>query len=436
VSGQGPLRVGLAGLGTVGARVARIIVEDSARLAERAGRPIVLSAVSARDKARARGVDLGRIPWVDDPVSLASRGDVDVVVELVGGAEGPARALVSAALEKGKHVVTANKALIAHHGTALAAMAEAKQLAFNYEAAVAGGLPVIKTLREALIANRITKLYGILNGTCNFILSRMSATAEPFADVLAEAQRLGYAEADPAFDIEGTDAAHKLAILASLAFGSAIDFAAVHTVGITAITPFDIEAARELGYAIRLLAIAEDVPKGDLRGLRCRVHPAMVPIGTPLAGVQGAFNAVVIEADPLGKLVIEGPGAGAGPTASAVLSDLADIARGVRLPAFLRPTASLSKGVQAPFEEREGSYYLRLNVVDRPGVIADVARILADLGISIESILQRGRDPGAPVKVVMVTHETLEAAMARALQRLGQANNVLEAPCMIRIEAL
>jgi homoserine dehydrogenase len=415
----------------VGARVARLLVEEGARLAERAGRPIVLSAVSAREKRRARGVDLSNIAWCDDPVSLAARSDVDVVVELMGGAEGPARALVTAALEAGKHVVTANKALIAHHGTALAAMAEARGLAFNYEAAVAGGLPVIKTLREALIANRVTKLYGILNGTCNFILSEMSETARPFAEVLAQAQALGYAEADPSFDIEGTDAAHKLAILASLAFGTAVDFAAVHTEGITAITPFDIEAARELRFAIRLLAIGEAVGTR----IRCLVHPALVPLGTPLADVSGAFNAVVIEADPLGKLVIEGPGAGAGPTASAVLSDLADIARGGRLPAFMRPTASLSVAKPAPFAEREGSYYLRFTAVDRPGVIAEIARILADLSISIESIIQRGRDPGAPVKVVMITHETQEAAMARALQRIAQANNVVEAPCMIRIEA-
>lgn len=429
--GAGPLRVGLAGLGTVGARVAQLLVERADLLAERAQRPIVLTAISARDKTRARGLDLSHLPWCQDPVELARRADVDVVVELIGGAEGPARALVSEALSRGKHVVTANKALIAHHGKALAGAAEAKGLAFNYEAAVAGGIPVIKTLREALFVNRVTRLYGILNGTCNFILTQMSRTAAPFADVLKEAQALGYAEADPAFDIEGTDAAHKLAILASLAFGTEIDFAAVHCEGITRITPFDIEAARELGYAVKLLAIAEDTGQG----VRCHVHPSMVPLATPIAGVEGAFNALVIEADPLGKLVLEGPGAGAGPTASAVLSDLADIARGVSLPAFLRPAARLSKGAPAPFAEREGSFYLRFTVLDRPGVMAEIARILAAGSISIESIIQRGRDPGAPVKIVMVTHETREAAMARALHEIARANQIAERPCMIRIEA-
>jgi homoserine dehydrogenase len=427
-----PLKVGLAGLGTVGARVAQLLIERADLLAERAERPIVLAAISARDKSRSRGVDLSHLPWCDDPVALASRPDLDVVVELIGGSEGSARALVNEALARGKHVVTANKALIAHHGTGLAAKAEAAGLAFNYEAAVAGGIPVIKTLREALFANRVTRLYGILNGTCNFILTQMSRTARPFADVLAEAQALGYAEADPSFDIEGTDAAHKLAILASLAFGTQIDFAAVHCDGITEVSPFDIEAARELGFAIKLLAIGEDTG----RGVRCQVHPTMVPLASPLGGVEGAFNALVIEADPLGKLVLEGPGAGAGPTASAVLSDLADIARGVRLPAFLRPSARLSARTPAPFAEREGRFYLRFTAMDRPGVMAGIARILAGLDISIESIIQRGRDPAAPVKIVMITHETREALMAQALQGIEQANHVVERPCMIRIEAL
>jgi homoserine dehydrogenase len=428
----GPLRIGLAGLGTVGAKVAQLLLTRADLLTERAQRPLCLTAVSARDRARARRVDLSGLAWCEDPVELAARNDVDVVVELIGGAEGPARALVTEALARGKHVVTANKALIAHHGKALAATAEAGGLALNYEAAVAGGIPVVKTLREALFANKVSRLYGILNGTCNFILTQMSRTAAPFAEVLAEAQRLGYAEADPAFDIEGTDAAHKLAILASLAFGTAVDFGAVHCEGITAISPFDIAAAHELGFAIKLLAIAEDTG----RGVRGQVHPTMVPLTSPIAGVDGAFNAVVIEADPLGKLVLEGPGAGAGPTASAVLSDLADIARGGRLPAFLTPADRLSASRPAPFAEREGRFYLRFTAVDRPGVMAEIARILAAGDISIESIIQRGRDPGAPVKVVMVTHETREAAMAQALQGIARANHVVERPCMIRIEAL
>lgn len=425
------LRIGLAGLGTVGARVARLILEGSERLAERCGRTLSLTAVAARDRSRWRGVDLAGLPWCAAPEELAGRADVDVVVELIGGAEGPARRLVEAAIASGKHVVTANKALIAHHGMALAAGAEAKGLAFNYEAAVAGGIPVVKTLREALVANTVRKIHGILNGTSNFILSEMKATKRPFAEVLREAQRLGYAEADPAFDIEGTDAAHKLSILSALAFGTAIDFKGVYCEGITRVSPLDIEAARELGYAIKLLAIAEDTGAGICQ----HVHPTMVPLGTPIADVDGAFNAVVIEADPLGTLVLDGPGAGAGPTASAVLSDLADIARGVRLPAFLHPTSHLTTRPGAPFADHVSSYYLRFTAVDRPGVIAEIARILADRSISIESIIQRGRDPGAPVQVVIITHETREAAMAEALQNIARANNVVDTPCMIRIEA-
>lgn len=425
------LRIGLAGLGTVGARVARLLAERADLLAERCGRPLMLTAVSARDKTRWRGVDLARVAWCDDAVSLAARSDVDVVVELIGGAEGVARTVVTAAIEAGKAVVTANKALIAHHGMALAAAAEAKGVGFNYEAAVAGGIPVIKALREALVGNEVRKIYGILNGTSNFILSQMSATGRPFADVLREAQKLGFAEADPTFDIEGTDAAHKLSILAALAFGTAIDFAGVYAEGITRVSPVDIEAARELGYAIKLLAI------GELRddGMSQHVHPAMVPLGTPIADVEGAFNAVVIEADPLGRLMLDGPGAGAGPTASAVIADLADLARGMRLPAFMRPTRQLRRAEPAPFAARVGSYYLRFTAVDRPGVIAEIARILAQRDISIESIIQRGRDPGAPVQIVIITHETREAAISDALQAIARANNVVEAPCMIRIEA-
>lgn len=425
------LRVALAGLGTVGAEVAQLLLQRAALLEERAGCKLVLTAVSARDRARQRGVDLSKVPWCDDAVALARRDDVDVIVELIGGAEGVAKDLVEAALAHGKHVVTANKALVAHHGTELARRAEAEGLGFNYEAAVAGGIPIIKTLREALVANEVQRLYGILNGTCNYILSQMAGTGRAFADVLKEAQALGYAEADPAFDIEGTDAAHKLSIVASLAFGSAVDFNAVSCEGITRISAIDIQAARELGFAIKLLAIAEAASDG----VRCRVHPAMVPLGTPLADVGGAFNAVFIEADPIGQLMLQGPGAGAGPTASSVMSDLVDLARGLRIPAFLRPAARLEKKPPGDLRVRVGSFYLRFTAVDRPGVIAEIARILAVRGISIESIIQRGRDPGAPVQVVMVTHETEEAAMAQALQEIALAKNVVDPPCMIRIEA-
>jgi len=426
-----PLRIALAGLGTVGAQVARLLVGRAAALEERAGRPLVLTAVSARDRGRDRGVDLAGVAWCDDVLALAGREDVDVIVELIGGADGIAKDLVEAAFANGKQVVTANKALIAHHGMPLAKAAERRGLGFNYEAAVAGGIPVIKTLREALVANEITRLYGILNGTCNYILSEMTSSGRAFDDVLGEAQALGYAEADPAFDIEGTDAAHKLSILASLAFGSAVDFGAVYCEGITRISALDIRAARELGYVIKLLAIAENTDKG----VRCHVHPAMVPVGTSIADVEGPFNAVVIEADPIGKLMLQGPGAGAGPTASAVMSDLADLARGLKLPAFLRPAERLARTPPADFLARVGSYYLRFTVVDRPGVIADIARILALRAISMESIIQRGRSPGAPVQVVMTTHETGEAQMAQALQEIAKANHVVEPPCMIRIEA-
>ncbi len=426
-----PLRVGLAGLGTVGSYVASLLLTRGALLEERTGRTIQLTAVSARERNRERGIDLSGLAWCEDAVALAARDDVDVVVELIGGADGVAKSLVEAAFTAGKHVVTANKALIAHHGTSLARAAEQKALGFYYEAAVAGGIPIIKTLREALVVNEVKRLYGILNGTCNYILSQMAGTGRAFEDVLREAQELGYAEADPAFDIEGTDAAHKLSIVASLAFGSAVDFEAVSCEGITRVSALDIQAARELGFAIKLLAIAE----GGGDGVRCRVHPAMVPVGTPIADVGGAFNAVFIEADPVGKLMLQGPGAGAGPTASAVLSDLGDLARSLLIPAFLRPAASLHKVPGGDQRSREGSFYLRFTAVDRPGVIAEIARILAVRGISIESIIQRGRDPGAAVQVVMVTHETSEASMAQALQEIGMANNVVETPCMIRIEA-
>lgn len=425
------LRIGLAGLGTVGARVAQILTERADMLTERVGRPLILSAVSARDQRRWRGVDLSAVPWCKNPTELAERDDVDVVVELIGGADGVPFELVASALKHGKHVVTGNKALIAHHGGELAALAEDAGVALGYEAAVAGGIPVIKTLQEALVADRIKKVYGILNGTCNFILSKMAETGQGFDDVLRQAQKLGYAEANSTFDVEGTDAAHKLSILSALAFGTRIDFAGVACEGITQIGPLDFEFARELGYAIRLLAVAEWTEAG----VRQHVHPAMVPLGTPMADVLGPFNAVVIECEPLGTLVLEGPGAGAGPTASSVLSDIADIAKGSCRPAFIRPVARLRAGASVPLDEREGSFYLRLSVLDRPGVIAEVAGILARHDISIESMIQRGRDPGAPVQVVIITHDTREAAMQQALQGLTQATNVVEAPCMIRIEA-
>lgn len=426
------LRVGVAGLGTVGAGTVKLLQTHRDLLAERCGRSIEVVAVSARDRKRDRGVALDGLRWFDDALALAREPDIDVVVELIGGSDGPAKALVEAAIAAGKHVVTANKALIAHHGTALARAAEAAGVVISYEAAVAGGIPIVKALREGLAANRIERIYGILNGTCNYILTTMRETGREFDEVLAEAQRLGYAEADPSFDIDGIDAAHKLAILTSLAFGCEVDFAGVHVEGIRHVSPVDIAYAQELGYRIKLLAIARPTE----HGVEQRVHPAMVPIGTPIAHVEGVFNAVVTEGDFVGQSVVEGRGAGAGPTASAVVSDLIDIARDRLLPTFAVPVSALRRMPSAPIERRQGAFYVRLMVVDRPGVIADVAAALRDERVSMESVLQHGRAPDEAVPVVLTTHETEEAAMHRALDRIVRLDTVLEPPRMIRIEAL
>jgi len=375
-------------------------------------------------------VPLAGLRWYDDPVALASDPQVDVVVELIGGADGPARALVEAAIGAKKPVVTANKAMIALHGAELAARAERAGVTLAFEAAVAGGIPVIKALREGLAANRILRIAGILNGTCNYILTVMRERGREFSEVLAEAQKLGYAEADPAFDIDGVDTAHKLAILASLAFGGPVPFASVHVEGIRAVSALDIAYAGELGYRIKLLGIARRTE----RGIEARVHPCMVPEGAPIAGVDGVFNAVVAEGDFVGKMMLEGRGAGAGPTASAVVADLIDIARGRATPVWGAASDALSNAPAVPMSAHVGAYYLRLMVVDRPGVIADVTAVLRDLGVSLESMLQRGRSPGEAVPVVLVTHETEEAAMRAALERIGALDAVLEQPALIRIE--
>jgi homoserine dehydrogenase len=425
-----PLRVGLAGLGTVGAAVAKIVVEQGTALASRCGRPLELTAVSARDKARDRGVSLTRAEWISDPVKLATSAPIDVVIELMGGEGDPAKASVEAALARGVPVVTGNKALLAHHGVALAKAAEAKGVALNYEAAVAGGIPIVKALREGLGANRIERVYGILNGTCNYILTTMEASGRAFADVLGEAQRLGYAEADPTFDIGGMDTAHKLCLLAAVAFGNAPALDGIHVEGIERISPMDIMFAREFGFRIKLLGVAS---RAD-GGIEQRVHPAMVPLGTPLADVDGVFNAVVADGDLVGKSVYEGRGAGAGPTASAVMSDLLDIARGVRLPTFGAPASAIARPKLAAMGDHQGACYLRFTVIDRPGVIAVLSRCLADQAVSIESMLQRSRAPGEPVPVVMITHEAREAAMTKALQAIVAAGVVTEQPVMIRME--
>jgi homoserine dehydrogenase len=399
-------------------------------VAARAGRPIAVTAVSARDRTRDRGIALGGLRWFDDPIGMASDPGIDVIVEVIGGSDGPARAMVEAALSAGKAVVTANKALVAVHGAELAALSERTGSTLAFEAAVAGGIPVIKALREGLAGNRISRVAGILNGTCNYILTVMRERGREFADVLADAQKLGYAEADPAFDIDGIDAAHKLAILAALAFGRPVAFDAVHVEGIRSISAVDIAFATELGYRIKLLGIARHTEAG----ISARVHPCMVPQAAPIARVDGVFNAVVAEGDFVGRVMLEGRGAGAGPTASAVVADIIDIARGRATPVWGAGSGALSSMPSVSMDSHVGAYYLRLMVVDRPGVIADVTAALRDAGVSMGSMLQRGRAPGEAVPVVIVTHETRESAMLSAIARIAGLDSVLETPALIRIE--
>ena len=427
-----PLHIAVAGLGTVGAGTLKLLQTHGEMLRQRCGRPIVVSAVSARDKGRDRGVDLGGMEWHDDAAAMAARSGAEVVVELIGGADGVAKAVCEAAIASGKHVVTANKALLAHHGTALALAAEAKGVSLGFEAAVAGGVPIIKALREGLAANGLSRIYGILNGTCNYILTTMRETGAKFEAVLADAQELGYAEADPSFDIDGIDAAHKLAILTSVAFGCEVNFPAVHIEGIRDISSLDIQFAGELGYEIKLLGIARLTGSG----VEQRVHPCLVPLGAPIAHVEGVFNAVVADGDFVDTTVYEGRGAGAGPTASAVVADLVDIARGHRVPTFAVPAAALAKIPAQPMERHRGAYYIRLMVVDKPGVIADVTAAFRDEEISLESMLQRGRAPGEAVPVILITHDTEESAMSRALEKIAILEAVADSPRMIRIEGL
>jgi len=430
------LRIGIAGLGTVGASVVRVIAEKSAELTRQCGRPMAVVAVSARDRTRDRGVDLFGVEWFDDPVKLAGSGEIDVFVELIGGQEDPARASVKAALEAGHHVVTANKALLSKHGLALAEIAERKGVLLNYEAAVAGGIPVIKTLREALAGNTVSRVFGILNGTCNYILTRMEAEGISFEDCLADAQRLGYAEADPTFDIEGNDTAHKLSILTSLAFGTKISPDDIYLEGISNITLADIRAAAELGYRIKLLGVAQRTDSG----IEQRVHPTMVPTSSVIAQVHGVTNAVAIETDILGELLLSGPGAGGNATASAVIGDIADIAKSrpgfQHGPVFGRPAGELKPYKQAKMRSHEGGYFIRLSVHDRVGVFAAVARRMADAGISLESIVQRAMEPADDSRktVILVTHETTEAAVRKAIDGITKDGHLTDKPQVIRIE--
>ncbi|MBX3495861.1 MAG: homoserine dehydrogenase [Parvibaculum sp.] len=427
-----PLRIGIAGLGTVGAGVVKILAARGEYLAAATGRRIEIVAVSARDSNKDRGIDLAGIRFERDPLALAAADDIDVVAEMIGGSEGVARDLVEAALKAGKHVVTANKALLAHHGAGLARLAEARGVALNYEAAVAGGIPIVKTMREALAANEIRSIHGILNGTCNYILTEMETTGRDFADVLKDAQALGYAEADPSFDVGGIDAAHKLAILTSLAFGTEVDFGAVQIEGIEKISATDISFAREFGYKIRLLAIAEKLDSGIVQ----RVHPALVPEGTPLAAVSGVYNAVAVDGDRVGHMVLEGRGAGEGPTASAVISDIVDIARGLVLAPFIVPADRLKKLVQPPVDTHKKAFYLRVRAMDRAGSMAAITQALAQASVSIERIVQRGdrQDGSGRLPVVFVTHETDEGTMARARAHLAEHEDVAGTPLVLRIE--
>ena len=429
-----PLRIALAGLGTVGGGVITLLDTNRELIERRAGRPIEVVAVSARDRSRDRGFDLGRFAWEDRPAALVARDDVDVVVELIGGSDGPALGLARDCLAAGKSFVTANKAMIAHHGLELAEAAEKANAALKYEAAVAGGIPVIKGLREGAAANAITRVYGILNGTCNYILTDMEAQGGAFGDVLAEAQALGYAEADPSFDVDGVDAAHKLAILASLAYGTALDFDAVATSGIRAVIAEDIAEARALGFKVRLVGLAE--ASGDT--LFQRVHACLVPRSHPLAHVLGSLNAVVAEGNFVGRLFFEGAGAGAGPTASAVVADLIDIARGEYGPAFAMPFARLTQNGPADAGNRRGRAYLRFTVHDRPGVLAEITAAMRDANVSIESMIQRGgpepEEAGDDtVHIIIVTHEGPERCVADALERLKGSQSLAGKPMLMHI---
>ncbi|WP_247643889.1 homoserine dehydrogenase, partial [Brucella abortus] len=401
-------------------------------------KPVTVTAVSARDRNRDRGIDLSGIAWFDDPVELAKSAEIDLFIELIGGEDGPAKASVEAALRAGRHAVTANKALLARHGVALARIAEEKGVLLNFEAAVAGGIPVIKAMRESLTGNTVSRVYGIMNGTCNYILTRMWEEGISFESCLKDAQRLGYAEADPTFDIEGNDTAHKLALLTSLAFGTQIAADDIYLEGISNISLADIRAADELGYRIKLLGVAQ---KTDT-GIEQRVHPTMVPTSSVIAQVHGVTNAVAIETDLLGELLLSGPGAGGNATASAVIGDVADIAKSrpgfQHGPVFGTPAKALQPYNRAKMRKHAGGYFIRLTVHDRIGAFAAIARRMAENDISLESIVQRPPMDDAPregVKtVILVTHETTESAVKKALEAILKDDHLVDKPQMIRIE--
>jgi homoserine dehydrogenase len=431
------LKIGVAGLGTVGASLVRILQTRANALAVACGRPITVTAVSARDASKDRGILMDGIAWYADPVEMAREADIDVFVELVGGAEGAAEQSVRAALVRGLHVVTANKALLSRHGVELAKLAEEKGRLLNYEAAVAGGIPVIKTLRESLTGNNFSRIYGIMNGTCNYILTRMEREGLSFADCLKEAQRLGYAEADPSFDIEGNDTAHKLSILTTLAFGCEISADKIYLEGITNISIEDIHAAADLGYRIKLLGVAQKTESG----IEQRVHPTMVPLDSVIAQVDGVTNAVALESDILGELLMVGPGAGGSATASAVLGDITDIAKSrpgaQEVPVLGRPAHLLEPYRQAEMQSHEGGYFIRLTVQDRTGVFANIATKMAENAISLESIVQHAKQPVSPDRpqtIILVTHATMESAVRKAVGAIKGEGYLIGEPQVIRIE--
>ena len=425
-----PLRLGIAGLGTVGVGVIKIVRQKANLLAQRTGRPVVITAVSARSRDKDRGVSLAGYAWEDDPVALAQRDDVDVFVELMGGDEGPAKDSIEAAIAAGKDVVTANKALLAHHGHALAKAAESKNLVIRFEAAVAGGIPVIKALTEGLAGNDITRVMGVMNGTCNYILTRMQDAGLPYEEVFAEADALGFLEADPNLDVGGIDAGHKLSLLSSIAFGTQVDFGGVELEGIQRISIEDIEQAEDLGYKIKLLGVAQMTG----RGLEQRMSPCLVPSDSPLGQLKGGTNMVVIEGDAVEQVVLRGPGAGEGPTASAVMGDVCDIARGLRISTFGVPVDVLTKAKVAQ-SNSPAPYYLHLTLEDKPGALAKIATVLGENGISIDRMRQtRHRDANAPV--LIVTHKTQRAALDTAIEAMRATGVMVNDPVALRIETV
>ena len=424
------INIAVAGLGTVGAETYRIIKEESDFLKARSSADFNVVAVSARSRDKKRNIDLSGAEWINDCRDIANIKDIDVVIELVGGSEGVAKELVEKSIANGKSVITANKALVATHGSNIGELVAKHDVMFGYEAAVAGGIPIIKTIREGLASNKISRIYGILNGTCNYILSVMRETGQEFEDILADAQRLGYAEADPSFDVDGVDAAHKLAILSAIAFQTPINFSGVYVEGIRLISPVDIDFATELGYRIKLLGIGELL--GD--GLQQRVRPCLVPVNIPIAQVEDVFNAVAAETDGVGTSLSYGRGAGAGPTSSAVLSDLLDFANNRRTSFLGTADGDLVARPVQELQKLSGSYYLRLQVFDRPGVLADLTAVFRDKGVSVEALLQRGRNPDGTVPVVLTTHETSEEAVQKSVAEFEKLENVVEKPCILPIE--